>query len=396
MLFKRKRFNLFFLLAVLTALLLSTSFAHAQKKKVKIKTFTNPILPSGADPWIIYKDGYYYYTNTYGDSLLLWKTKDIADLRNAPKKTIWIPPIGKSYSSEIWAPEIHFLEGKWYMYFAADDGKNKNHRLYVLENASPDPLLGEWVFKGMLSEASNKWAIDGSVFSHNGQLYLIWAGWDGDENGQQDIYIAKMKNPYTVDGKRVKISSPEYDWEKYGDLHDENNPPHVSVNEGPEVLRHDNKIFLIYSASGCWTDYYALGMLSASASSDLMDPKSWKKSEKPVFAQSKENSVYAPGHNAFFKSPDGKEDWILYHANSKPGQGCGGKRSPRMQMFTWNKDGTPNFGLPVKEGVALPVPSEAVLVKAKPPKAPGAAAKKKPTAKGIHDQTIIIKNKKNK
>ncbi|MBS7562955.1 glycoside hydrolase family 43 protein [Mucilaginibacter sp. Bleaf8] len=366
----------------------------SQAQKKKIKTFTNPILPSGADPWITYKDGYYYYTNTLGDSLIIWKTKDIADLRNSPKKTIWIPPRGETYSSEIWAPEIHFLEGKWYMYFAADDGKNRNHRLYVLENPSPDPLLGQWSFKGMLSEASNKWAIDGSVFTHNGQLYLIWAGWEGDENGRQDIYIAKMKNPYTVEGKRVKISSPELPWERYGDLHDPNNPPHVDVNEGPEVLKHGDKLFLIYSASGCWTDFYALGMLTATASSDIMDPKSWKKSPQPVFAQNKENSVYAPGHNAFFKSPDGKEDWILYHANSKPGLGCGGERSPRMQMFTWKKDGTPNFGLPVKEGVPIPIPSESNLITAKPPKAPG--NKKKPATKDIRNQTIILKNKKNK
>jgi GH43 family beta-xylosidase len=375
------------LFTLLIAFLLTATVADAQKRK--LKTFTNPILPSGADPWITYKNGYYYYTNTLGDSLIIWKTKDIADLRNSPKKTIWIPPTGKSYSREIWAPEIHFYDNKWYMYFAADDGKNRNHRLYVLENPSADPLLGTWTFKGPLAEASNKWAIDGSVFRYKKQLYLIWSGWEGDENGEQDIYIAKMKNPWTVDGKRVKISSPQYDWEKVGDLHDANNPPHVNVNEGPEVLVHDNKIHLIYSASGCWTDDYSLGMMTASANADLLDPKSWKKLPKPVFTQSKENSVYAPGHNSFFKSPDGKEDWILYHANSKPGCGCGGQRSPRMQMFTWNKDNTPNFGLPVKTGVEIAAPSEVVYIRAKPPKATGPKTKK--TNKGVHNQTIIIK-----
>jgi GH43 family beta-xylosidase len=374
------------------AFLLTATSADAQK--TKLKTFTNPILPSGADPWITYKDGFYYYTNTLGDSLIIWKTKDIADLRNSPKKTIWIPPAGEKYSREIWAPEIHFLDNKWYMYFAADDGKNRNHRLYVLENPSKDPLLGTWTFKGALAEASNKWAIDGSVFTYKGQLYLIWSGWEGDENGQQNIYIAKMKNPWTVEGKRVKISSPEYAWEKVGDLHDANNPAHVNVNEGPEVLVHGNQIHLIYSASGCWTDDYALGMMTAKANADLLDPKSWVKSPKPVFQLSKENSVYAPGHNSFFKSPDGKEDWILYHANSEPGCGCGGKRSPRMQMFTWNKDGTPNFGLPVKTGVAITSPSEFIYVKAKPAK--GLAPKTNLVKKPVHNQTIIIKNKTNK
>jgi GH43 family beta-xylosidase len=98
-------------------------------------------------------------------------------------------------------------------------------------------------------------------------------------------------------------------------------------------------------------------MLTATENNNLLNPNSWKKSAKPVFKQSPENEVYAPGHNAFFKSPDGTEDWIIYYANSRPGLGCGKDRSPRMQKFGWNKDGSPDFGVPVKEEVAIPVPS---------------------------------------
>jgi GH43 family beta-xylosidase len=321
-------------------------------------TFTNPLLPSGADPWSIYKDGYYYYTNTLGNRIDIWKTKNLADLKTAERKTIWTPPANTLYSKEIWAPEIHFLQGKWYVYFAADDGKNDNHRLYVLENASPDPLEGTWTFKGKISDPSDKWAIDGSVFEHNGQLYMTWSGWEGDTNGRQDLYIAKLKNPWTIEEKRVMISHPEHDWERHGDLNDPNNPPHVNVNEGPQLLKNKDRLYIIYSASGCWTDFYALGMLTASANSNLLDAASWKKSPQPVFKESSEKKVYAPGHNSFFKSPDGKEDWILYHANSEPGQGCGKNRSPRAQKFTWNPDGTPNFGIPVREGAVLAIPSD--------------------------------------
>lgn len=320
-------------------------------------TFTNPLLPSGADPWSIYKDGYYYYTNTMQDKLVIWKTGNLADLATAESKTIWTPPAGTMHSKELWAPELHFLQGKWYMYFAADDGKNDNHRMYVLENASKDPMKGEWIFKGKVSEASDKWAIDGDVFEHLGQLYMIWSGWEGDVNGQQNIYIAKMKNPWTIEGKRAKLSGSDYDWEKHGDLHDKYNPPHVNVNEGPQILKHGKKIFVIYSASGCWTDFYALGMLTAEASADLMNPENWKKTAQPVFKQSAENGVFAPGHNSFFKSPDGKEDWILYHANAESGQGCGQHRSPRAQKFGWKADGTPDFGKPVKAGEKINIPS---------------------------------------
>ena len=322
------------------------------------QTFTNPLLPSGADPWCIHKDGYYYYMNTTGHNLTVWKTDNIANLSNAEKKIVWTPPALGPYSKDIWAPEIHFLRGKWYIYFSADSGHNSSHRLFVLENASKDPLQGTWEMKGKLTTPGDKWSIDGSVFENNKQLYLIWSGWKGDVNGEQNIYLAKMKNPWTVEGKRVLVSAPTFDWETDGDLNNPNDVSHVSVNEGPEILKHANKLFLIYSASGCWTDTYSLGMLTANAGSDLMKASSWKKNHHPVFKQSPENRVYAPGHNSFFKSPDGKEDWILYHANDKPGLGCGRFRSPRAQKFTWNKDGMPDFGIPVSEGISLKIPSE--------------------------------------
>ena len=285
------------------------------------------------------------------------ETKNLADLKTAEQKTIFIPPVNTAYSKELWAPEIHYINHKWYVYFAADNGENKNHRMYVLENDAKDPLTGSWELKGQVGDVTNKWAIDGSVFTYQNQLYMVWAGWEGDVNQKQEIFIAKMKNPWTIDGKRYKISTPQFDWEKHGDLNDPGNPPHVDVNEGPQILMHNNSVFLIYSASGCWTDFYALGMLTLKGK-DLLKATSWEKSTQPVFKQSVENGVYAPGHNSFFKSPDGKEDWILYHANSAPGQGCGRQRSPRAQKFSWNLDGSPNFGIPVRSDQELPIPSQ--------------------------------------
>ncbi|WP_109742539.1 glycoside hydrolase family 43 protein [Arcicella aurantiaca] len=344
------------ILFILGILCVSLSFNYGQTSSTNV--FTNPLLPSGADPYSFYKDGYYYYTHTLQNSLTIWKTKNLSDLKMAQSKVIWTPPKGTSYSKELWAPEVHFIQGKWYMYFAGDDGDNNHHRMYVLECTTNDPMTGEWVFKGKVADAKNdKWAIDGDVFEHGGKLYMIWSGWEGDKNGQQNIYIARMKNPWTIESERSKISGSDFDWEKHGDIKGDPNLPHVNVNEGPQILKNGKKVFVIYSASGCWTDFYALGLLTADANADLLNPASWKKSPEPVFKQSIENGVFAPGHNSFFKSPNGKEDWILYHANSKAGQGCGGFRSPRMQKFTWNADGTPNFGIPVKENVEMAVPS---------------------------------------
>jgi GH43 family beta-xylosidase len=341
----------YFLVVWLTCLVVSGAGSSAQLSAgvASGATFKNPVLPSGPDPWVEYKDGFYYYMNTTGKNLTVWKTRSIADLATAEKKIVWTPPATGPYSHDIWAPEIHFLEGKWYIYFAADAKENTTHRIWAIENSSPDPLQGEWKLKGKVTDASDKWAIDASVFEDRGKLYLIWSGWEGDENGTQSIYIARLKNPWTVDSPRTRVSTPQFPWEKVGDTPGAwrpANPPHIDVNEGPEILKHGDKIFLIYSASACWTDDYALGMLTATSGSDLLDASSWKKSGSPMFHQSLANHVYATGHNSFFKGSDGS-DWILYHANSEPGQGCGEHRAPHAQPFTWNPDGTPNFGEPV-------------------------------------------------
>jgi GH43 family beta-xylosidase len=316
-------------------------------------TFRNPLLRNGPDPWVIYRSGFYYQMNSTGRNLVIRKSSDITDLRHAATKVVWWSPATGPFSHEIWAPELHFLQNKWYIYFAADAGTNKTHRIWAIENASPDPLLGDWVFKGQLADQSNRWAIDPTVFEEAGQLYAVWSGWKGNRNGQQNLYIAALANPWTVTGKRVKLSSPHFRWEKFGSERD----PYVAVNEAPEILKHGGKIFLIYSASGCWTDHYALGMLTAQESSDLLNPKSWTKSREPVFSGSPAAHAYGPGHNGFFPSPDGTQNWIIYHANPEPNQGCDNYRSPRIQPFTWKADGSPQFGVPVPLGEPLPKPS---------------------------------------
>lgn len=308
-----------------------------------------PLLPSGADPWVLYKDGWYFYMHTTGRNLTLWRTRHLSDLNQAEQQIIFTPPEGTEFSKQLWAPEIHFLRGKWYVYFAADDGRNRNHRLYVLENYARDPFQGQWRFRGKLNLEGDKWAIDGTAFEQRGHLYLLWSGWEGDENGRQDIYISRLKNPWTAEGPRVRISTPTHPWERIGDIAKPgpDDKPHVDVNEGPQVLIRNNRVFVVYSASGCWTDSYALGMIYASADADLMDPGSWTKLPEPVFKADGANGMWAAGHNSFTVSPDGRQDWIVYHANPGPGLGCGGRRAPYAQTFSWSPEGFPVFGAPV-------------------------------------------------
>ncbi len=307
-------------------------------------TFANPMMNGGADPWVIKHEGYYYYTHTVGNAIRVWKSRSLTDMAGAVSSVVWQPPASGPNSAEIWAPELHWLGDKWYIYYAADDGNNDNHRMFVLESETED-ALGQYVDRGQITDSTDKWAIDGTVLRKpDGSLYFVWSGWEGDVNVSQRLYIAPMSDPLTISGPRVEISKPELPWETVGV---------PAVNEGPAILVSDKKINLIYSASGSWTDDYTLGLLSAAPDSDLLDPASWKKKQEPVFA--KTDRVFGPGHNSFVKSPDGQEDWIVYHAAVH--SGAGWNRNVRMQPFRWNDDGTPDFGEPVSPGEFLSRPS---------------------------------------
>jgi len=310
-------------------------------------TFTNPLIPRGADPWVVQHNGMYYFTYTQGGKLVLYATHYMSELAAAERHDAWVPPSGTSYSKNIWAPEMHRINGKWYIYFAADDGSNANHRMYVVENSSEDPLQGEWVFKGKVADATDQWAIDGTILQYKGQLYMIWSGGNRGAAPQR-LYIAKMNDPWTISSDRIVISEPTYPWEKNGN----------AINEGPEVLINPSgKVFVVYSGSGYWVDTYCLGLLSLQMDADPMNAANWTKTPTPVFLMSNAAQVYGPGHNGFFKSSDGTEDWMIYHARNLPKAGDNNPRKAHIQLFTWKADGTPSFGDPLKIGEPIKKPS---------------------------------------
>jgi hypothetical protein len=217
--------------------------------------------------------------------------------------------------------------------------------MFVIENTNADPFAGSFTWKGQITDATNKWAIDGTVLNHpSGQLYFIWSGWEGNVNERQILYIARMSNPWTISSTRVEIARPIYNWET-------NHQPYI--NEGPQVTIRNGIISLVYSASGSWTNEYCLGLITTPTSSDPMKATSWQKRPNPIFRSG--NSIYGPGHQSFTKSKDGKEDWIIYHSARYSGSGW--IRQVRAQQFTWNADSTPNLGAPVNPNIPIRIPS---------------------------------------
>ena len=184
--------------------------------------------------------------------------------------------------------------------------------------------------------------LDPSFITINGKHYLL-----GSYIGPtQNLYIRPMSNPFTPSGPKHMLSTPTLAWERQGG----------TVNEGPEPLYHNGRTFVVYSASFCATPDYKLGLLEF-VGKDPLNATHWHKHPTPVFQRSDNEHVYGPGHNGFFKSPDGKEDWIVYHANEHPNDGCGMGRSSRAQKFTWGADGLPIFGIPERTGVKHEAPS---------------------------------------
>jgi GH43 family beta-xylosidase len=312
-------------------------------------TWTNPIVPKRADPHVwFHTDGYYYLAATVPEynRLELRRATTIGGLATAPAKVVWTRPASGKMAGPIWAPEIHPVDGKWYVYLSAGEGGQPwdSIRIYALENASSNPLEGTWTVRGQVATKWDSFSLDATTFQHENTRYFVWTQVEPGKVGT-NIMIAKMTSPVALATEQVVLSRPQYSWETQGG---------VWVNEGPAVLVKNGKVFITYSASATDANY-CMGLLTASATANLLDAKSWTKATQPVFKSSDSTSQYGPGHNSFTTSPDGKLDVLVYHARSYkeiPGGNALGNpdRATRAQVLTWNADGTPNFGVPVADG----------------------------------------------
>lgn len=334
-----------FMIAAGAAVLALAGGAWWLSQRPKAVAYTNPLKDDGgnyADPWFIKAGKEYYYCGAAdGNRLFLKHSQDATKVLTEPDHDVYTAPLAGEHSSNLWAPELHYLAGRWYIYYAADDGENANHRMFVLAGGTDreDPLAGKFKFAGKVSTGDDHWAIDGTVLELHGQHYFIWSGWTGRKNVAQNLYVAKMKSPTELTGERHMISAPDQSWEQHGKPY---------VNEAPQVLQHSGRTFVIYSASGSWTDEYCMGQLELTGN-DPLNPAAWHKhTQGPVFKQTAK--VFGPGHCSFIKSPSG-QDYLIYHAARK--QGSGWDRNIRMQPFRFSQAGTPQFGKPATPGKQL-------------------------------------------
>ncbi len=307
--------------------------------------YNEPWILQRADPYVYrHTDGWYYFTASVPayDCIILRRAKSLAELSEAEEKVIWRKHESGPMSEHIWAPEIHFLFGKWYLYFAGGEKENIwNIRPYVLECQGNDPYEDVWEEKGKMQRAEGDefsfeaFSLDATILENKGEYYYIWAEKVGVGKQISNLYIAKMENGYTLNTVQVLLTTPDYDWERIG----------FWVNEGPGIIKHNGKIFMTYSASETGV-CYCIGMLTADENADLLDPRSWDKERFPVLRTDETREIYGPGHNSFTTDEEGN-DIMVYHARKESvieGDPLyNPNRHAMLMKIRWDEDGRPVF-----------------------------------------------------
>lgn len=313
-----------------------------------MRTFRNPVSSGDApDPFMTYDSvtGYYYSLFTCGSRLEIFRSRHAGTiLSDKDSKVIYRTP-DHGFLKCIWAPEMHRVNGRWYIYTSGQETEEHGpKRIFVLGAVSEDPF-GEWEYLG--KPLPWLWAIDGTSYTApNGIQYLSYCRIEHDEHGhpRNVLQIRRMVNPWTASDQFADIGRAEYPWEQI--------PPYDTrhlINEGPFFLEKNNRLFLIYSANGCTIAQYCLGLLEfigdPNDSTQLCSAKYWIKLDHPVFEQA--NGVYGPGHASFFSSPDGSEMWCAYHGMKTSNVSGKHVRFMNLQKIGFDETGFPVMGQPV-------------------------------------------------
>lgn len=301
---------------------------------------TGALVLQRADPWIHRDaDGNYFFiaTSPEFDRIEMRQSETVAGIREAETEVVWQKKSTGPMSEHIWAPELHHIDGVWYIHFAAAEAEDPwKIRMYVLANSAENPMEGSWKELGQIKTQHDSFSLDATHFEHKGERYLIWAQSDQAGTYNSALWISKMSSPTKLTGKQTILTQPQLDWETVG----------FKVNEGAAVLVANDKVFITYSASA--TDHnYAMGLLVADADADLLDHNSWTKSSAPVFFTNAQLERFGPGHNSFVLAEDGETYLMVYHARDYKDLIGTPLTDPNRHTFVrkllWDENGDPDF-----------------------------------------------------
>lgn len=313
----------------------------------------SPVFDTGRYPSVAQHKGMFHYImqppSDNPNRLFLYSAPTLEELQPSGGKLIFD---GRARGMQhMWSPEIYRFDGKWHIYFEADDGNTDNHQIYVLVNPSDDPQQGDWTLQGpIITNAEWNFGIHPSVLTVGNRRYMLWSGWEHrrTETETQCIFIAEMDTPLTLKSQRVLISRPEYEWERQWINPDGSRSAYpIFVNENPVgFLSPDGKKVIVgYSASGVWTLYRTLGCLWADANSDLLNPSSWHKLPEPQFTTSQPDSLaFGASNITVFTHPSDGRTHVIYEVVSN----ANGREysSIKSKPINWDTNSLPQFGSP--------------------------------------------------
>lgn len=322
------------------------ALAQTRRRSPRI---VNPLVRNRADAQVFrHDDGWYYMTGSVPeyDRLVLRRSRTLAGLATAAERVLWRHEAKGPMSGFLWAPELHKIDWRWIMYFAAGPSGGGEDvfriRTYAVVCDGADPMTGGWSVLGQLRTPWDSFNLDSTVFTHRGTRYMAWAQREPGIETNSNLYLAPLATPLTFAARPARLTVPELPWEIRG----------FKVAEAPALLARNGRLFMTYSASA--TDArYCLGMLTARDDADIMDPAVWRKSPVPVMQTSPAHRIYGPGHNSFTTDERGR-DMLVFHARDyEKIEGdplFDPNRHTRVQPIRYDAKGVPLFDPPVANG----------------------------------------------
>ncbi len=317
----------------LTAVDWSKRGRYAIEGRIHQDRFEFPTMWHKADPAVCRWQGKYYFisTNDLDDNRTLYirAADSLPGLATAQQVCILDNETYPHLGNLLWAPEMHVIGGRLYIFHAGTPGPFGQEQCHVmaLRDVHANPLKADsWEMPRRVVRADGSMlydkgiTLDMTVFWSAQRLYAVWSQrqFDPVDLGAW-LYIAELdpEKPWQLLTEPQVLTVPEYGWE--------NN--HTFVVEGPFALYRSGSLpgsgclpgsgRIILTYSGALVDStYAVGMMSMADGADPLDPSSWTKENYPLLTSRSVEGEFGPGHNAYVTDEDGLV-WNTYHA--RPG-----------------------------------------------------------------------------
>jgi arabinan endo-1,5-alpha-L-arabinosidase len=305
--------------------------------------YTNPVYPAlMPDPSVIKYGNYYYAAGTTGHDrkadgriFTLLRSRNLVDWEQLGGALV--PPFTNT-ALEYWAPELTSNEGKYYLYYAVGGIEPEKFANRVAVSSRPE---GPYTDVGvqLVDCESNRFTIDPFPFrDSDGQWYFFYARNFTNETAQTHpgtaIVVDRLVDMTRLAGDCHVVVRAQHDWTLYGahrrmDVYDRTFDWHTI--EGPCVVKHAGRIYCFYSGANWQTDRYGVDYVVAD---NPLGPYSEGGDHARVL-YGIPGHVRGPGHHSIVFGPDGRTQYILYHAwdpQMKERQMCADK-------LQWTADG---------------------------------------------------------